>query len=144
MKVTHKITELSHDNLVTLFADAQVGTGSNFTATYDHDEWDKIPTDKKEGDCWEDHLADMILNGKSITIIDVYADGEDNSCEGYGKINKSGDCEFEISLDNILYEASKEGAYRYAERVFGEDGDYDYWDAWNLIQYIIFGEVVYG
>lgn len=117
------------------------------TATYSSD-WLEIKTLKSErhldeiydeeyleNRCLEEKWADRLLNGGHIFCFDYY--DEDDS----GKTMR-----YTIRLEDIedkLEKATKdeEVVREYANWI---SGDYDYYDCNNLMQYVIFGEVVYG
>ena len=73
MKTTIKVTEFEHEELVDLLSTALCGS-SWFEADYDSKIYETLKV--KNGECFEDKLADMLLAGHKITIIDHEADGE--------------------------------------------------------------------
>lgn len=139
METTIKVTALSHDELVDILSTALYGC-DYLGADYDRKVY-KALVEKgvTEGDCFEDKLADMLLNGEKITIIDYYAEGE---------VYKNGVLEdedgvYELTLADFLEACSSEEGYEYAKTLLiDEDGDY--FTANNLLQIIMFGEVIYG
>ena len=68
MKTKITVTELDHEDLVNLLSTALYGS-SWFEADYDNNIYKSLEI--KEGDCFEDKLADMLLAGHKITIIDL-------------------------------------------------------------------------
>ena len=66
-----EIIDITHDDLVNLFSTALYGS-SYLSAEYNKDFYNSIPADKKKGDCYEDHIADVLLNGGEIYIYDAY------------------------------------------------------------------------
>lgn len=83
-----------------------------------------------ENRCREDKWADRLLAGGTILCVD---------CEDDGKEYKLTLENFEDGLEKALYDSD-------IRPCFGRwlSGNYDYYDCNNLLQYIMFGEVVYG
>ena len=137
-----QVTGVTHEELVNLFSTAFYGN-ENMGAHYDRHELDQIPEDKREGNCFEDFLADMILNGKSIQIIDYAAEGED-----YGDLTHHPyeyDREviiYDITLKDILEGLSSEVNFQMMNEV--QSGEGDMFTAYGLMQRIVFGEEIYG
>ena len=158
MKTQTKITELTKEDLVDLFSTALYG--SNYlSADYEAEEEEK-------GDCYEETIANVLLNGKTIKVTDSYADGVH-----YGELphqfNEDCDTIYTLRLDDIIagLEKSANGTFN-----VGENDEYmpDWKDrniafakrsfeamAWNerewdaitadcLMQIILFNEIVYG
>ena len=138
MKTKITVTEFTHDELVDLLSTALYGS-SWFEADYDNDKYKLI--ENKEGDCFEDKLADMLLAGHKITLIDNYAEGESYSkkCVGF---NRDESANYEISLKDILKTASTKSGFKLVEEVL--DGDGDYWTGDAFLQRVVFGKEVYG
>ena len=72
MKTEIKVTNIEHEELVDLLSTALYGS-TWFDASYDKKVYESLT--KKTGECFEDKLADMLLNGHKIAIIDLEADG---------------------------------------------------------------------
>lgn len=138
MKTKITVTEFTHDELVDLLSTALYGS-SWFEADYDNDKYKLI--ENKEGDCFEDKLADMLLAGHKITLIDNYAEGESYSKKFVG-FNKDESANYEISLKDLLKTASTKSGFKLVEEVL--DGDGDYWTADAFLQRVVFGEEIYG
>lgn len=68
MKTEVKITDLTKSDLSDLFSTAFYGS-SYLSADYE----ESITFD--DDDCYEDKLADILLNGGTIQVTDTYADG---------------------------------------------------------------------
>lgn len=137
MKTKITVTELSHDDLVNLLSTALYDS-SWFGASYDKDIYRSLK--KTEGDCFEDALADMLLNEQNITITDYYAEGESYSkkCVGF-----DGDAaNYEVTLKDFLKIASTKTGYQLVQDVL--DGDGDLWTADAFLQRVVFGEEIYG
>lgn len=142
MNFTIQVTGVTHEELVNLFSTAFYGN-EYMGATYDRHELDQIPDDKREGDCYEDFLADLILNGKSIQVIDYEAEGE-----AYGDLPHHIDEDdedvivYDVTLEDILKGLSSEVNFQMMNEI--KEGEGDMFTAWGLLQRIIFGEEIYG
>lgn len=146
MKLETKITEITHDDLVLLLSTASEGS-SWLAFSYKKSDYEPL---KKESDCFEDKLAQILLAGKSIKACDYYAEGEH-----YGNLP------FEVLADDIVvcYKLTLEDIKRglgkafsshdyistYAYHLIEDDGvQLDQPEAEALMQYILFGEEIYG
>lgn len=135
----HNITDLTHEDIVSILSTALYGC--EWTVTdYDHEFYNNLK--EHEGDCFEDACADVLLNGGTISIADSYAEGEI-----YGSKGKL--CEDEetvvytLDLQDFLKGCnSKDGFDLAVEILVEEEGDY--YTANDLLQVIMFGEVIYG
>lgn len=147
MKTQTVVTEITHDDLVNL-----ISTSSYGSPWLDF----KTPTKsgnnvpKVEGECREDRMARVLLAGYPIFVLDCYAEDED---EFYGNLPHSwmGDCmQYELTLDDIkkgVARAVDSGTYikEYVNHWAEEDGyDLDLTEAEALVQWIVFGEEIYG
>lgn len=162
--------EITHDDLVTLFSDALYG---DYTFDVYVDEKNK-PLKEGEGDCYEDKLANVILNGGYISVaVNEEADNDKKRVDNISKVLKIEEYQEEVrslypghpkeTIYTPVYHIDKErieqafkeilskkvtgeysdGLYKNYEATFvNEDGDF--FDAWNIFQYIVFGDVIYG
>ena len=129
MKTTIKITELTHSELSDFLCTALT---QSFWASADYDESDKEGVEiQSEYDepCYEDVLASLLLNGKTITI----SDKEDGQ-------------EWKVGLDTLLKGFDKVAENRdYRHHVWNFiTQDYDYYDADIILQFAIFGKETYA
>lgn len=137
-----QVTGVTHKELVNLFSTAFYGNDL-MSADYDSNELNQIPKDKLEGNCFEDKLADLLLNGKSIQIIDYEAEGE-----AYGDLpNHPSEYDreviiYDITLKDILEGLSSEVNFQMMKEV--QSGEGDMFTAYGLMQRIVFGEEIYG
>lgn len=144
MKTRITVTELSHEELVDILSTALYGC-DYLVADYDLDIWRRVPESKKEGHCFEDHLADMLLNGHCITVTDIYAEGQI-----YGKrkhripvlVKENTDVRYYLFLEDLLWACSSERGYELLTEILSGEGDY--FTANNLLQIALFGEEIYG
>lgn len=139
MKTEIKVTELEHDELVDLLSTALYGS-TWFDASYDKGIYEKL--EKTHGECFEDKLADMLLNGHNITITDMEADGESYSKKFVRFEGKYQNAVYEVELNDFLKVASTKKGFRLLEDVLSGEGDYYTADA--FLQRVVFGEEVYG
>lgn len=144
MKTRITVTELSHEDLVNILSTALYEC-NYLDAVYDRDMWKQIPEDKKEGNCYEDHLADMLLNGHYIAIIDFYAEGQI-----YGKrkhpmpasVDGEKNVTYCLALQDLLWACSSPRGYQLVTEILSGEGDY--FTANSLLQIALFGEEIYG
>ena len=144
MKTRITVTELSHEDLVDILSTALYGC-DYLRVDYNKETWSEIPEDKKEGQCYEDHLTDMLLNGHYIAATDIYADGEI-----YGKrkhpmpasVDKKGNVTYCLALQDLLWACSSPRGYKLITEILSGEGDY--FTANNLLQIALFGEEIYG
>lgn len=126
-----------------------------FDIDYDEELYNQIPKDKRSGHCFEDKIIDLLLNGKEIIVYDKESDGE-----FYGKMCKHTTetlstqrwydgapidvsvCAYHVTLETILNGLSKRDAIEYIGE-FGKEDDMDEAAAYNLLQCILFGKIVY-
>jgi hypothetical protein len=139
METKITVTRFEHEELVNILSTALFGS-SWFGASYDRDVYESLA--EKNGDCFEDILADVLLAGHKITITDYEAEGESYSdkCVGINENNES--AEYGIDIEDFLKVASTEEGYRLVQEVLSGDGDYYTADA--FLQRVVFGEEVYG
>ena len=135
-----QVTGVTHEELVNLFSTAFYGN-EYMGANYDKNELNKIPEDKREGDCFEDFLADMILNGKSIQVTDYLAEGEDYGCLHCYPADDDEFIVYDLELGDILKGLSSEVNFRMMQEI--QSGEGDMFTAYTLIQRIIFGIEIY-
>lgn len=144
MKANITVTELTHEDIVNILSSGLYDC--NFLdVTYSKKIWNTIPADKREGDCYEDHLADMLLNDYSIQIIDIYADGllytrRQHSPKPY--INMDDEGVYALRLQDLLWACNTMRGYRYLTEILSGEGDYH--TANSLIQIAVFGEEIYS
>lgn len=144
MKTRITVTELSHEDLVDILSTALYGC-DYLVVEYDRDIWRKIPKDKRKDDCYEDHLADMLLNGHYIAITDCYAEGEVYKKRKHpmpASIDEDGAVTYCLALQDLLWACSSPQGYKLVTEVLSGEGGY--FTANNLLQIALFGEIIYG
>ena len=123
MKKQVKVSELTKEELVSFFSDATYGCGF----------WDiDIKEAPKEApmnfnQCIEDIWADVLLQGGKLQVIDVEAE-EAHIIDLAKVLDGFSNC-YEQCLENIVAFEQENG---------------DMWDAYNMMQVILFGEVIYA
>lgn len=140
-----KVTSINHEELVDIFSTATYGSDwLGFTTSTEYGailptNLDEIKAEfESKGNtyCREDKWADILLNGGTLVAIDYY-DEDENSEEGK---------EYPITLETFLNGLNK--AYSECPNNIHEvekfDGSADYFDANNVMQVILFGELIYG
>jgi hypothetical protein len=139
MKTKITVTRFEHEELVNILSTALFDS-SWFGAGYDRAVYESLA--EKNGDCFEDILADMLLAGHKITITDYEADGESYSdkCVGINEDDES--AEYEIGIEDFLKVASTEEGYKLVQEVLSDEGDYYTADA--FLQRVVFGKEIYG
>ena len=148
MKMEITITEITHDELVSLISTATYG--SSFVRVYSKNGEDYRQL-KHENDSKEDVYAKILLAGKPIIFADDYAEDE---CDFYGNLphtwdNFFGIMEYELTLKDIelgIAEALKNGDWgaKCAMDLINGDGNFDLSEAEYLMQIIVFNEAIYG
>lgn len=147
MKINVTIKEVDHENLVDLLSTALYGN-DKFYSDYDRD-WFIEHCKREDGDCIEDAMAKVLLAGGKIEISDRYAEGADDS---YGTLSHKWDSEnwcmdYDVTLQDVVNGLQKAADDGESERVYNlanDAGQLDMYDADVLLQYIVFGECIYG
>lgn len=161
MKINNnvEILDITHEDLVILFSTALYGS-SYLSAEYNKEFYNSIPESKREGDCFEDKIADVLLNGGEIYIYDGYSEGEVYNKNGILiKEDYSDDeyAQYTLTLTDIIegLQRAANGTYKvnddykfirqcFNEYVEDEGYDLDLTDADALMQVIVFNELIYG
>ena len=151
MKIQTIVSDITHDDLVNLFATATEGSPF-FDVKKRKTDYYGTPLED-EGDCREDTWAKVLLAGKPVYVYDYYAEDAD---EFYGDLPhlwrpKHEAMRYELTLEDIrkgLERAlsSQSEVSKYARDLMDEDDiiNFDLTEAESLLQYIVFGEVIYG
>ena len=159
MKTKTTITEITHNDIVNLLSTAIYGS-QLFGVDYSIEDYRKIPN-PDEYNCIEDKCAKLLLNVKSIVIFDMYAEDEEDF---HGKLYHSWDSDnatmdYTITLSDIKKGLQKclDGTFKinsgcdeeveYIRKCMSDlmnDGDLDLYEAQNILQIIVFGQIIYG
>lgn len=147
MKIQTKVTEITLDDLVNLISTASYG--SNWL-DFDIPLKSGIHVPSIEGECREDRMARILLAGHSIFVEDYYAEDENDY---YGNLRhfRGKDCMvYELTLNDIkkgIAKAIDSGGYiRDYINHWAEDEcmNFDLTEAEAVMQWIVFGEEIYG
>lgn len=151
METTIKIIDITKDDLVNLFSTGLYGSGI-IAATYSKDFYDEYCQQDIQ-DCLEDKMAKVLLKGGKVFLFD---EGAEDEKDYHGtlphKWNKY-DCDmmYTVTLEDIrkgLEKAFNEDDLCIHECVLNlkcDDGcNLDLPQAESLLQYIMFGEIIYG
>lgn len=139
MKIETFVKEISHEELVNLFSTALLG---NYRWGLDYDD------DDCDWNTVEDVVAELLLKDREIYIYDNDAEGE-----VYGKnavIQKDGSVKYSLTISDIM--AGVENIFNSKDCDLIEmvlewikpDGMMDVTGADNILQYILFNEIIYG
>ena len=139
MKTKTTILEINHEDLVDFFSTALYGSFM-FGARYDSIEYHELK-DANENDCFE----------KTIEIVDKYAE----DAEFYGNLPHVWDDEefemiYTVSLEDIKngLQSCLDGDSYISEcarnLVHADEGNLDSPQAENILQVVLFGEMIYG
>ena len=157
MKTKTTITELTNDDLVNLLSTATCG--SNWLSVKRPKGSYKGTKLEDENDCLEDTWAKVLLAGKSVYVYDFYAEDED---EHYGELPctyKDNAMRYEVTLADIMVGLQKclDGTFKvnddhevfYMKTCVANFADvdgvmFDLNDAENIMQVIVFNELIYG
>lgn len=152
MKTIVKVSCITHDDLVNLFSTALYGS-SWLGCEYRIDNNAKeVPA--KDGDCYEDRIADVLLAGKKVELLDRYAEDEsdhynsaiphhwdeDEDCMIYTITLK----DIEDGLSRMLQSQGWSAKYVMALINADEEGDFDQPQAESIIQHILWKQEIYG
>ena len=140
MKTRTYVTELTFEDLVAILS-------PGFTDIFSVEYIERY-NDLKKGDFYEDRLANILLAGGKIGIVDNYAEGDING-KGYipTEFRDDGTVLYEVGLQDIKHGIEKAlNGEPYERRILQHyfEGQYDADDAQNLMQIIVFGEEIYG
>jgi hypothetical protein len=160
IKKNTEILEISHDELVNLFSTGLYGN-TWLSAEYNKEFYDGLDPKLKQGDCFEDKLADTLLNGGEIYLYDNDSEGEIyNDRSNAEVINEDNGVEYTqytLTLVDVIdgLQKAANGTYKvqndkkWVTQCFESFNDEDsyYFDlemADTLLQIIMFDELVYG
>lgn len=151
MKTKTTIVGIDHEDLVDLFSTALYGSymlGCDYDAKL-YKEYCEV----NENDCLEDKLAKILLSGHEVLVGDLYAEDEDDV---NGTLNHEWDKENGIMWYEVRLEDIKKGIQKMLDHdesyynkcamdlVNADEGNLDLPEAENIMQMIVFGDVIYG
>ena len=147
METKIQVTKLTHEEIVNILATAFYGNNEmevsypdsmDDMASYIKTYWKETRTETMT---WEDKLAEILERGGTLTVIDYEDYDNDNGYNGEEPNKDKGI--HPLTLKKLLDACSTTEGYKYAKTLL-VDEDGDLYDAWNIIQIAMFGEVVYG
>ena len=140
MKTEIKVTELEHEDLVDLLSTALYGNNT-FAASYDRHIYESL--ENTIGECFEDKMADMLLNGHKITITDLWAEGCIHAKKKFVRFEGVyQNAVYKVGIKDFLKAASTPRGYELVKDIL--DGSGDAITGFIFIQLVVFGEEVYG
>lgn len=98
---------------------------------------DKFDKEYLENRCREDKWADRLLNGGKLVCIDYEDQDDEFNPRRYELVLE----DFEIRLEEACKSDDECIARSYLNWKFEQS---DYYDCNNLVQYVMFGDVIYG
>jgi len=84
-----------------------------------------------EGACYEDNLLNLLKNGGRLKFVDVEGDNE----TFFLTLNSAKEKLGEIEDANIIEKV---------QDILTENGNADAWHGYEILQFVLFGEVIYG
>lgn len=153
MKTLFKIEELNHTDLVDLFSTATYES-CNFTIRKRKADYYGTHL-QSDDDCAEDTWAKVLLDNEKNFVYFYDLNAEDES-EHYGTLEhewiEDKGMRYKVTLADIINginkawrdgsKSDKDSVLRYIENE--NEGDFDNYDAELLVQWILFGEPIYG
>lgn len=156
MKTRTTITDVTHDDIVTLLSTA-FDYSQYFTLDFDDAAYQKA---LQENDCVEDVCARMLLNGGSIKICDKCAEDENdfNGNLPHSWDDEYGTMDYVVTLKDIVsglrkcvdgrFKANDDDEIPYMRKCMVhymcDQYDFDAGEAEDIIQVIVFGNIIYG
>lgn len=140
MKFSLQVTEITHDELVSVFS--MLCCENDFSVGCKKKDYAQVPEDKRNGNCIEDKCADVLLNGGKIYVTDIQAEGQVYSELPHTIDEEDESVTYEVTLEDFLKGFSNADAMEYVQDLADENDDY--WTAYNLIQFVLFGGLIYG
>lgn len=93
-------------------------------------------------DCFEDNVAQVLLDGGTILVTDQAQLEGDTYGDLPKYVDNDGYITYKVTLEDILKGASNLECLEMIQSIFKGDGDM--YTGWNLFQRIVFGEIIYG
>ena len=93
-------------------------------------------------DCFEDNVAQVLLDGGTILVTDQAQLEGDTYGDLPKYVDNDGYITYKVTLEDILKGASNLECLEMIQSIFKGDGDM--YTGWDLFQRIVFGEIIYG
>lgn len=134
MDVTVKILKLTLEELSDIISIAFYG--NNYMAV----DYEGNPSTFH--DCFEDNVAQVLLDGGTILITDQAPLEVDTYGDLPKYVDNDGYITYKVTLEDILKGASNLECFEMIQSLLNGEGDM--YTGWNLFQIIVFGEIVYS
>lgn len=134
MDVTVKILKLTLEELSDIISTAFYG--NNYMAV------DYQGNPSTFHDCFEDNVAQVLLDGGTILVTDQAQLEGDTYGDLPKYVDNDGYITYKVTLEDILKGASNLECLEMIQSIFKGDGDM--YTGWDLFQRIVFGEIIYG
>lgn len=93
-------------------------------------------------DCFEDNVAQVLLDGGTILVTDQAPLEGDTYGDLPKYVDNDGYITYKVTLEDILKGASNSECFEMIQSLLNGEGDM--YTGWNLFQMIVFGEIVYS
>lgn len=93
-------------------------------------------------DCFEDNVAQVLLDGGTILVTDQAQLEGDTYGDLPKYVDNDGYITYKVTLEDILKGASNLECLEMIQSLINGDGDM--YTGWDLFQRIVFGEIIYG
>ena len=93
-------------------------------------------------DCFEDNVAQVLLDGGTILVTDQAQLEGDTYGDLPKYVDNDGYITYKVTLEDILKGSSNSECFEMIQSLLNGEGDM--YTGWNLFQMIIFGEIVYS
>lgn len=134
MDVTVKILKLTLEELSDIISTAFYG--NNYMAV------DYQGNPSTFHDCFEDNVAQVLLDGGTILVTDQAQLEGDTYGDLPKYVDNDGYITYKVTLEDILKGASNFECLEMIQSI--SKGDGDMYTGWDLFQRIVFGEIIYG
>ena len=134
MDVTVKILKLTLEELSDIISTAFYG--NNYMAV------DYQGNPSTFHDCFEDNVAQVLLDGGTILVTDQAQLEGDTYGDLPKYVDNDGYITYKVTLEDILKGASNLECLEMIQSI--SKGDGDMYTGWDLFQRIVFGEIIYG
>lgn len=96
-------------------------------------------------ECFEENVAQTLLDGGTVLITDT-SYGEADDPEAYGDLPHYTDADgcitYKLTLQDFYKRASTLECLKYIQDLLSGEGDF--YDGYNLMQIVTYGEIIYG
>ena len=139
MKLEFRVTELSHADIVEILSSACY-CNDYMSIRYNKNLLKGIT--QHGSDCLEDKAADLLLAGKHIYVIDWDAEGQAHGDLPHSELENDV-LKYRVTLEDFIKGMNTKEAMPYVYQLY-ENEMLDSYNAYMLLQIIVFGEEIYG